>query len=376
MLKNFFSSIKKRDIIFTCFCCFLIIILIIIPTGYENPEQTNNVYYQKSEIIDVDNSNLQTISVVTFGNQKVSLKILSGKFKNQVFDAENVLNGQKEIDKIFKKGDKALAIIKVEDDKILSVRAGEFYRTGPTIVLCLIFVAILLLFGGFTGFRAIVSFIFTALVFWKIMLPMFLNNYNPLWVAILVCILTTSAVILLVSGCYKKGIVALLGSLSGIFITIIIVYISQSFFRIPATIQDYSTALIYTGINLDITSIFLTTIFVSSSGALMDISTDISASIDELVCHNKNLGVKQLIISGFKIGRPVIGSATTTLLFAYSGGYMFAFLAFMAKGMPLELILNSNFISAEIFHTLCGSLGLVLTAPLTAIIGGIIFGKK
>ncbi|MBR3713347.1 MAG: YibE/F family protein, partial [Bacteroidales bacterium] len=38
-------------------------------------------------------------------------------------------------------------------------------------------------------------------------------------------------------------------------------------------------------------------------------------------------------------------------------------------------IVNSNYISAEILHTVVGSMGLVLTAPLTAVVGGIIYGR-
>jgi uncharacterized membrane protein len=67
---------------------------------------------------------------------------------------------------------------------------------------------------------------------------------------------------------------------------------------------------------------------------------------------------------------------TTTLLFAYSGSFMFVFMAFMAKGVPMITIFNTNYIAAEILQTLVGSFGLVLVAPLTAIIGGIVYCKK
>jgi uncharacterized membrane protein len=49
---------------------------------------------------------------------------------------------------------------------------------------------------------------------------------------------------------------------------------------------------------------------------------------------------------------------------------------FMAKGTPFVNILNYNFIAAEILHTLVGSFGLVLVAPVTAIIGGYVYIRK
>jgi uncharacterized membrane protein len=46
-------------------------------------------------------------------------------------------------------------------------------------------------------------------------------------------------------------------------------------------------------------------------------------------------------------------------------------MTFIAQGVPLINVLNMVFVSAEIAHTLVGSLGLVLVAPLTAVAGGL-----
>jgi uncharacterized membrane protein len=66
---------------------------------------------------------------------------------------------------------------------------------------------------------------------------------------------------------------------------------------------------------------------------------------------------------------------TTTLLLAYSGSYSGVLMVMMAQGVPMANILNLSYISAEILHTLVGSFGLVLTAPLTAVIGGLVYSR-
>ncbi len=368
----------NKNVVFVILVSVLCVVLALIPTGFENPTLTENLLYEKGEILEVDNSFLQAISVVTIGRQNLKIKILSGGYKDSIFCAENVLNGQKSIDKIFAQGDKALTIISTDKitGKVLSVKAQDFYRGDIELVLMIVFVVALLAFAGFTGVKAVLSFVFTALCFWKLLLPMFLNGTNPLLTGILITFLTAAAVILLVSGVGKKGLTAMCGCFCGIGFTALTALWSGAWFKIPATVQDYSEALIYSGFDLDLSGIFLATIFISAAGALMDVSTDIAASIDEIHSRLPELDSKELIKSGFKIARPVIGSTTTTLLFAYSGGFTFAFMAFMAKGMPFVCIVNSNFISAEIFHTVTGSLGLVLTAPLTAVVGGVLYGKK
>ncbi|WP_313562701.1 YibE/F family protein, partial [Ruminiclostridium cellobioparum] len=103
---------------------------------------------------------------------------------------------------------------------------------------------------------------------------------------------------------------------------------------------------------------------------------DIAAAVYELVEKNPRMTAREAIKSGFNIGRVVMGTMTTTLLLAYSGGYIGLLMVFMAQGTPIINILNLKYVSAEIFHTLVGSFGLVAVAPLTAIISGVMFTGK
>jgi uncharacterized membrane protein len=67
---------------------------------------------------------------------------------------------------------------------------------------------------------------------------------------------------------------------------------------------------------------------------------------------------------------------TTTLLLAYSGGYITLLMAFMAQGIPLANLFNLVYVAAEILKTLVGSFGLVMVAPFTAVIGGLVLVQK
>ena len=68
---------------------------------------------------------------------------------------------------------------------------------------------------------------------------------------------------------------------------------------------------------------------------------------------------------------------TTTLLLAYSGGYIALLMTFMAQGTPIENILNYKYVSAEILDTIVGSFGLVTVAPFTALTSAVLLtGRK
>ena len=94
--------------------------------------------------------------------------------------------------------------------------------------------------------------------------------------------------------------------------------------------------------------------------------------VDEVARHNPTLPPRALFLSGIRIGRAVVGTMTTTLLLAYSGGYLTLLMMFAAQGTPPLVFLNSTLVSAEMVKTLVGSFGLVLVAPFTAFAAAIL----
>ena len=85
------------------------------------------------------------------------------------------------------------------------------------------------------------------------------------------------------------------------------------------------------------------------------------------VDHRKKTSDNQ---SGFSVGRQVIGTMTTTLLLAYAGGYLTLLMIFKVKDPRFMRMINLKIVAAEIMRTLIDSIGLVMVAPITAIVGG------
>ena len=211
---------------------------------------------------------------------------------------------------------------------------------------------------------------------WKILIPGFLAGINPILVSLVTVAVISAVIIFLVGGLTKKGLTAFIGTVSGIIFTSILSIIFGKAFHIHGAIKPFSETLLYSGYAyLDLNSIFISGIFLASSGAVMDIAMDISASMHEIIHKKPDIHFKELTVSGLKVGRSVVGTMTTTLLLAYSGGYTALLMVFMAQGTPILNVINLSYVSAEILHTLVGSFGLVLVAPLTAFTGGIIYWK-
>ena len=370
------STEKKRDHIFTAVVLALSLVLIIIPTV---PKKTKAGHSERARtlVLSTDNSELEQYGIIKTGNQEVELEILNGTFKGQTTGSTNILMGKLELDKMFTPGDKALIVIDIDDQgRMVYTNIIDHYRITTEMVLLILFILLLVIYAGWTGFNAVISFAFTGIMIWKILIPGFLAGINPILVSLVTVAVISAVIIFLVGGLTKKGLTAFIGTVSGIIFTSILSIIFGKAFHIHGAIKPFSETLLYSGYAyLDLNSIFISGIFLASSGAVMDIAMDISASMHEIIHKKPDIHFKELTVSGLKVGRSVVGTMTTTLLLAYSGGYTALLMVFMAQGTPILNVINLSYVSAEILHTLVGSFGLVLVAPLTAFTGGIIYWK-
>lgn len=378
MLRIPFKHPASSDLLLVVVLILLSAILIYCPSGFDQDQQQDTLRVE-SKVLTTNNHMVIETGIIKTGTQQLTIRILEGKFKGKKITGANQLMGRMEFDKFFVPGDKALTVLNMDatGTNILSANVVDHYRLNVEAWLLILFVIFLVAFAGWVGLKAILSFLFTGLAIWKILLPGFLNGYPPILLSMAIVSLLTASIIFLVAGITKKGMVAFLGSMSGMVITCLMALYFGSLFNIHGAIKPFSETLLYSGFpHLDLTQIFLAGIFISSSGAVMDISMDIAASQNELHLQNPLLTPSQLIKSGFAVGRAIVGTMTTTLLLAYSGGFSALLMVFIAQGTPMINILNLNYVAGEILHTLVGSFGLILVAPLTAIIGGWILGHR
>ena len=113
--------------------------------------------------------------------------------------------------------------------------------------------------------------------------------------------------------------------------------------------------------------------FIANSGAVMDLSMDISVSCQEVQLHSCDISRRDLFKSGHEVGRNVLGTMTTTLMLAYSGNYLSMLMYFAGQGTPPGDIINLKYVASQLLNTLVGSFGLVATAPLTAVIASVMY---
>ena len=369
------DRLKKYSV--SIIAVLLIVILIALPTGYEDAVIYQGTDKVKAKVLSTDESAVRSSGLIQSGEQYCEVELLEGKFKGDETRAVNMLSGSLESDKIFEEGDVAHVVVSYNDDGITSVTMNDHYRIDKELILAGIFILFLILFAGGTGLRAVCSFAITILTIWKILVPAYLGGANPILCGILITAFLTLLIIFFVYGFDMKTLAACGGAFLGVLVTCILGCVFTDAFKIHGAVMSYSESLLYAGYqDLSLTRIFMSAIFIGASGAMIDLSVDITSAVNEVVHKKPGIGWKEAMLSGMNVGRAAMGTMTTTLLLAYSGGYIALLMTFMAQGTPIENILNYKYVSAEILQTIVGSLGLVTVAPLTALTSGILLTGK
>lgn len=324
---------------------------------------------ERAEVLKVDDSGVQLHGLVEFGTQRLKVRLEDGR----VFAASNELRAQMDLDKKFSVGDTALVIVPDNASPDETLVARDHWRMGWGFGLFAAFAIFLCVFGGWTGLKALVSFAFSCLAVWKLLIPLVLAGHHASTVSFLTVVVLTAIIMLLVAGWTKKGFVAFAGSILGVFASLAMAHVFARLMHVNGATMPFSQTLLYSGYSfLNLQDVFIGAVVLASSGAVMDLGMDIAAGIAEVKRHNPSLGFQALFLSGLRMGRSVVGTMTTTLLLAYSGGYLTLLMVFAAEGTHPMDFLNSTLVSAEIVKTLVGSFGLVLVAPFTALVGAFV----
>lgn len=356
-------------------CILFILFLFFLPTGYQEIYREADQCVAK--ILETDDSAIIDTGLVRSGEQRCKLEIISGKFKGEQTEGVNMLNGSLEQDKMFYPGDTAQVVVSYDGDEILMVTMIDHNRIPMELVMGAIFIIFLILFAGRTGIRAVLSFLLTILALWKILVPSYLKGYNPIWMGLIFTLILSLLIIALVYGFDRRCASAVSGTFLGVLVTCVMGAVFTDLFKIHGAVMSSSESLLYAGYqDLNLTRIFMASIFIGASGAIMDLSVDITSAVYEVVEKRPDIGWKEAVKSGMNVGRAAMGTMTTTLLLAYSGGYIALLMVFMAQGTPLINILNYKHVAAEMIHTVIGSFGLVTVAPFTALCAGVFLTHK
>lgn len=362
---------SRQNWIFCAVMLVLCLLLCLIPDRYGNI--TSTFPRTKVRIDAVDNSLLDAVGIVYNGAQVCDVTVLGGDYAGQNARAYNYMNSALDKDKIFEAGDTAWAMLQGNGDALV-VTLVDHYRADTLAWMVCLLAAALILFGGATGCGSMVSLVASAIVVWKLLIPLLLEGMDPILASFATVLILTIVIELLVAGFTRRCVVAILGAATGTVVTCVCAVLFTHLLKLDGGDLPYLVPLLsQSAMQIDSRSLYIGMMFLVSSGALMDLAMDVAVALDEIHRVKPDVSSKELLKSGLFVGRSSLSTMTTTLMLAYSGSYLSMMMYFVGQGTHILDLLNLKYVASQLLSTLIGSFGLVAAAPLTAMIASWIY---
>lgn len=266
-------------------------------------------------------------------------------------------------------GDQVMLLFGEDENGQLVVDVADVIRERFLLWLVIAFVLLLILIGGLKGLKAVLTLALTVLSVLYLLIPAILRGSDPVLLTVGVCMLVTIATLGIVSGFNRKSLAAFIGTTGGVVSAGLIARGVGMAARLTGIGDEESQMLMYIpgDVQLDFQGLLFAGILLGALGAAMDVAVSMSSSMFELREHSPGLPSRGLLKAGMNIGRDIMGTMSNTLILAYTGGALHLLLLLAAFDMPFLDIINRDVIASEVVRALAGSIGLLLTIPITAL---------
>lgn len=296
--------------------------------------------------------------------QTIQVRLLTGEFKGETVELDNMLTGNPYYDIKLKKNTKV--ILHAEDNgEGVEFSIEDIKRSGNLGWLSLLFCGLLIYVGRKKGFYSLISIGLTVLLITHALSPLILIGINPVLATILICVASTAATMYLVGGFNAKSTSAVIGAILSLLFAGLLSYITMFTAHLTGFTEENSMFLYTAHPELDFIGITISTMILATLGAVMDVAMSIASTINEIYITDNTKTVKDLFISGMNVGRDIIGTMANTLILVYLGGSLPLLL--LAGNIDLQKFINLNQVVTETASALIGSIAIVICVPFTAV---------
>lgn len=310
------------------------------------------------------------------GDQELEIRILSGDHKDEIMTVTNYMSALFNVD--VQQGDRI--IVRIMTDENGSYYASVFnYDRG--IVLggfLLVFFILLGALGGKKGLGALAGLLLTLGCIWFILIPCLLRGVPAIPVTIAVSAVSAAAGLIFLNGYSKKTFCAVCGCVGGVLVSGIAAAVVGTLSPMNGFNMQEAENLILYGADqgLKVSGLLVCGVLISALGAVMDVALGIASSVWEMKEQNPDASVGSLFRSGMQIGKDAMGTMANTLILAFAGSSLNMLILVQTYNIPFLQLINMDSIALEVVQSVAGSIGILLTVPLVALISARLMARR
>lgn len=265
-------------------------------------------------------------------------------------------------------GDGIRVIVDSQPDGTVVVSFFDFERSTPMLLLALVFVAVIIAFGGWRGLGAVAGLVVSLGVIVVFALPALLDGSNAVLVALVTSAVIALFALFLAHGFNVATAVSLLSTMSALLLTGLLALLFVWASKFTGFADESVGFLDVLGASVDPRGLLLAGILIGSLGVLDDVTVTQVSAVWELKRASPASSRRELYERGVRIGRDHISSTVNTLFLAYAGAALPLMLLFSQAGESIASVATREAVAVEIVRALVGSLGLVAAVPISTIL--------
>jgi uncharacterized membrane protein len=252
---------------------------------------------------------------------------------------------------------------------------ADFQRKMPLLWLVGGFALVVLLFGRFQGLRALLGLGLSLGVLVAFVVPALLRDQPAVPVALVGTVTVAFLAIYLAHGIGMNSTIALVGTLVSLAVTCGLALAMASITQLSGLASEEPQTLRVTADALDLRGLLVAGIVVGALGVLDDVTVSQVSIVSALRRANPTLGARRLYVEATRVGRDHVASAVNTLALAYAGASLPLLLFFAEGDQPATRLVTGELVAVEIVRMLVGSIGLVLSVPVTTRLAAIVLSR-
>lgn len=374
-------SEKKWEVV--TYVIMLVIALLMIATsglvGSDGFLPKRDILFDYAKVIEIQAERLvedRHVEGVFTGYQDVILEVTSGPFQGERRYVNNAIG--RTYNHILEEGMEVVVSIVERDGQMSSLVVYSYKRSSTIYFLVGLLFLSLIIVGRWKGFKSFLSLIFTGIIIVFFLIPHAINGMPVVLLTVITASLSILGNFFLLNGWTDKTYTATLGTIFGVVVAAVIAYLAGRMGNVSGIHVQHAEQLMFISAEagLKIHGFMFAVVIISALGAVMDVGMSISSAAYEIHEKDKNMGSKKLFTSVMNVGKDMIGTMVNTLILVFVGGLLSTLVITFAYGMPYNHFINSNQMAVEMIQGLSGSIGLVLTVPITAFISVVFAGKR
>lgn len=274
-------------------------------------------------------------------------------------------------------GDEVIVNISQEGVDPDFIAVGDRYRVPVLVGLLGLFAVAVTVVGGWRGVRSLIGLALTLAVIIRIVVPLLLSGWNPVFLAVGSATLVTIATFLLTEGARPTTIAAAAGTFICLALTAILAVSFNALAQFTELQGSGDLVFLQTAgrPELDLGGLLLAAVIFGALGILDDVTATQAATVHELYEADPRVSRRELFRRAMNVGRSHISATVNTLVLAYVGASLPLIVLFNAGQQDPFLTVSGEIVAVEVVKALVGSIGIVAAVPATTAIAVLLVGR-